>query len=82
MAPSDQATDAPVQEHRFPCDNCGADFRFDPGARKLICDHCGNTAAMDTDAPQAIAPIAELDYRAALPADLPAAEIEETRVFR
>ena len=29
----------PTREHRFPCDNCGADFRYDPTGRNLICDH-------------------------------------------
>jgi predicted RNA-binding Zn-ribbon protein involved in translation (DUF1610 family) len=33
---SDQAT-------RWPCDSCGADLRFAPGATELVCDHCGNT---------------------------------------
>jgi len=67
-------------DHRFPCDNCGADFRFDPAAGTLTCDHCGNTSAIDGMQGAMVAPIAELDYRAALTADLPAAEIEETRV--
>jgi len=68
-------------EHRFPCDNCGADFRYDPTARRLICDHCGNTGEIDG---QATAPtaLAELDYRAALSAELPLAEMEETRVSK
>ena len=76
----DLSAAATIADHRFPCDNCGADFRFDPGERRLICDHCGNAAPIDTDAPGRVAPIAELDYRAALNADLPEAEIEETRV--
>jgi len=29
-------------EHRWPCDNCGADLRFAPGQTELVCDHCGN----------------------------------------
>ena len=69
-------------DHRFPCDNCGADFRFDPGQGQLVCDHCGHTAPMDAAGPATVAPIAELDYRAALRADLPDAEIEETRVSK
>ena len=76
----DLTAPATVADHRFPCDNCGADFRFDPRKGLLTCDHCGNTAAIDSDAPKRVAPIAELDYRAALTADLPATEIEETRV--
>jgi len=68
----------PEQEHRFPCDQCGADFRFAPTEGKLICDHCGNQADL-TDSFKGGA-IKELDFRAALDARLPDAEIEETRV--
>ncbi|WP_299150688.1 TFIIB-type zinc finger domain-containing protein [uncultured Tateyamaria sp.] len=67
-------------DHRFPCDNCGADFRFEPGTGTLTCDHCGNTSMIDGAATQAEPAIAELDYRAALNAELPKADIEETRV--
>lgn len=77
----DSAPDTPLQEHRFPCDNCGADFRFDPGEGKLTCDHCGNTAAIEHAMPWN-APIRELDLRRALSQDLPDIEIEETRVSR
>lgn len=27
----------------FPCDNCGADLRWDPAHDALACDHCGTT---------------------------------------
>ena len=65
-------------DHRFPCDQCGADFRFDPTAGKLICDFCGNTGELaDSYSGGAIK---ELDFRDALDAQLPDAEIEETRV--
>ncbi len=69
----------PDEEHRFPCDQCGADFRFDPAAGKLKCDHCGNEA--DLAGAPARGGIRELDFRAALDARLPEAEIEETRVL-
>ncbi|MCG6902929.1 MAG: TFIIB-type zinc finger domain-containing protein [Rhodobacter sp.] len=69
----------PPQEHRFPCDQCGADFRFAPEAGKLICDHCGNEADLRTGF--AGTAIREKDFRAALNAQLPQAEIEETRVL-
>ncbi|MDD9978068.1 MAG: TFIIB-type zinc finger domain-containing protein, partial [Boseongicola sp.] len=36
-----------AEEHRFPCENCGSDLRFDPGDERLICDHCGNTETID-----------------------------------
>ncbi len=31
-----------IKEHRFPCEACGADLRFDPAEGLLVCDHCGN----------------------------------------
>ena len=71
----------PTREHRFPCDNCGADFRYDPTGRSLICDHCGNTGLIEGTGTGPAA-LTELDYRAALNADLPDAEIEETRVSK
>ncbi|MEO0746252.1 MAG: primosomal protein N' (replication factor Y) - superfamily II helicase, partial [Pseudomonadota bacterium] len=71
----------PTREHRFPCDNCGADFRYDPTGRSLICDHCGNTGLIEGTG-TGPATLIELDYRAALNADLPEAEIEETRVSK
>ena len=70
---------APVSEHRFPCDNCGSDLRFDPQTANLTCDHCGNTQTID-DVGFEFRPITELDFRAGLRADLPSAEMEETRV--
>ncbi|MCH2164360.1 MAG: TFIIB-type zinc finger domain-containing protein [Marinovum sp.] len=72
---------APLAEHRFPCDNCGGDFRFDPGSGGLTCDHCGNTATLDAG-PWGGTAIKELDLSTALRADLPEAEIEETRVSK
>ncbi len=65
-------------EHRFPCDNCGSDMRFAPGEGKLVCDHCGNEEPVSGGGAPEHA-IRELDFRAALDAALPQAEIEETR---
>ncbi|RFP88329.1 primosomal protein N' (replication factor Y) - superfamily II helicase [Rhodobacteraceae bacterium 63075] len=65
------------EEHRFPCTECGADMRFEPGGESLVCDHCGATEAIDGAARSRIA---ELDFEAALEARLPEQEIEETRV--
>lgn len=72
---------SPIADHRFPCDACGADFRFDPMNGRLTCDHCGNTAALE-GYQRTFHPIAELDYRSALEQDLPLAEMEETRVSK
>ena len=73
--------DMPIEaEHRFPCPQCGADYRFAAGQGKLVCDHCGSERPIEGDGyhPR---PIRELDFRAALDSDLPSQEIEETRVL-
>ncbi|WP_317057153.1 TFIIB-type zinc finger domain-containing protein [Roseovarius rhodophyticola] len=72
---------APVEEHRFPCDNCGADFRYAPREEQLICDHCGNTEDVTQSSPWASS-VRELDFQAALDGQLAEAEIEETRVVQ
>lgn len=64
-------------EHRFPCDACGADMRFDPSAERLTCDHCGNARDM---APARANAIQEIDIRAGLDASLRDTDTEETRV--
>ena len=72
----------PEEEHRFPCPQCGADYRFDPAAGRLVCDFCGHTEAIEgAPAPHAAHPqaIRELDFRAALEARLPQAETQEVR---
>lgn len=74
--PPEDVPKAPLDEHRFPCEQCGADLRFNPDRGELTCDHCGYQAPMREDAPQAIT---ELDYLAALNRELPEAETEETR---
>lgn len=67
-------------EHRFPCDQCGADLRFAPREGQLICDHCGNTQAVEEAGPWA-STLKELDFRTAVQGQLDASEIEETRVL-
>ncbi len=66
-------------DHRFPCDNCGSDLRFNPQGHELHCDHCGNTQAIE-GAHRASGGIKELDFRAAVANQLSDAEIEITRV--
>ncbi|WP_136634579.1 TFIIB-type zinc finger domain-containing protein [Pseudooceanicola onchidii] len=68
-----------TDDHRFPCPQCGADYRFAPAEGKLICDHCGHSEPLAQEGPWA-GSIPELDFRAAIEARLPQAEIEETRV--
>jgi ribosomal protein S27E len=80
LDPETPAT-APGEEHRFPCDQCGGDMRFDPGNARMLCDHCGNTEPVGAG-PWAGAALRELDFDAALANKLPEAEIEETRVLQ
>ncbi|MEL6585635.1 MAG: TFIIB-type zinc finger domain-containing protein [Pseudomonadota bacterium] len=76
--PRDVNAPAP-QEHRFPCDACGGDMRFDPGDDQMVCDHCGNTHDLArTGAPTAIQ---EIDIRDGLDAAAHSAPQEETRVL-
>ena len=41
---------AVTEEHRYPCQQCGADLRFAPGQTALKCDHCGFEQAIDVEA--------------------------------
>lgn len=77
--PAPAATAPALAEHRFPCPQCGADYRFDPATAELKCDHCGHRDGIDAG-PWARAAIRELDLREALSTDLPEIEMEETRV--
>ncbi|GAA0289961.1 zinc ribbon domain-containing protein [Rhodovulum strictum] len=74
----DTAPPPAPHDHRFPCDQCGASLRFDPGARHLVCAHCGHVQPIPGAGPDD-GHLHELDYRAALAAALPAAEMEEVR---
>ena len=65
-------------EHRFPCDTCGSDLRYDPEGRRLACDHCGNSQEISGGG--GTGGIKELDFRAALSDQLSEEEIEETNV--
>lgn len=67
-------------EHRYPCDQCGSDYRFAPGKGALICDHCGNRENI-SDGPWGRATLKELDFDAAIASKLPDTEIEELRVL-
>ncbi len=70
-----------TSEHRFPCPNCGADYRFDPEAGQLVCDFCGHSDPIEGTQTRAPA-IKELDFRAAIDARLPEAETVESRTTK
>ncbi|MGR3758656.1 TFIIB-type zinc finger domain-containing protein [Roseobacteraceae bacterium NS-SX3] len=79
--PEDSAAPAAEDIHRFPCEQCGADYRYDPKAGLLVCDHCGDTKPVH-DGPWRGGALRELDFRAALAEKLPDAEMEVTRTAR
>ncbi|MGR3483932.1 MAG: TFIIB-type zinc finger domain-containing protein [Paracoccaceae bacterium] len=72
---------APKDEHRFPCDACGSDMRFDPGGGRMVCDHCGNVEVLQ-DSPFRRGALREQDFVTALRAQLPQADMEVTQVSK
>ena len=75
----DRPSDIPTtQEHRFPCDACGGDMRFDPGGDRMVCDHCGNVEALGAAGTSGIR---EIDIREGLATVASDAISEETRVL-
>ncbi|MGR3376442.1 TFIIB-type zinc finger domain-containing protein [Salipiger abyssi] len=68
-----------TEEHRFPCEQCGADYRYDPAEGQLVCDHCGDVKEIGETGPWKKG-IRELDFRAALDNLLPLQEMEDLRV--
>ena len=68
-----------TEEHRFPCQQCGADYRYDPAKGQLVCDHCGDVQEISEHGPWGNA-IRELDFRAAIDDLLPLQEMEDLRV--
>ncbi len=63
-------------DHRFPCDQCGADLRFDAGADRLVCDFCGNTQAL----PELDGDLRELPYEPGQATRLPQDALENVSV--
>ena len=65
---------------RFPCEQCGSDLRYTPGATELTCQHCGHVQQIDGAALDRDEALAEIDFEATLRAGVAGAEYEETRV--
>ena len=82
---------AASEEHRYPCQQCGADLRFSPGQTALKCDHCGfeQVIAVEADAdagpwdkPAKIKAFEEHPLAKGLSNDLPAAASTEVRATK
>ncbi|MEL0436261.1 TFIIB-type zinc finger domain-containing protein [Phycobacter sp. 'Weihai'] len=71
----------PSETHRFPCEQCGADYRFDPRSGTLCCSHCGHEERI-AGGPWRGGALREMDFRAALDRQLPEADMETTRVSK
>lgn len=71
--------DIPQEVNRFPCAQCGADYRFNPKDGNLTCTHCGHSQAIRGNSDQGEAQ-RELDFEAALTEQLPEVDMETTRV--
>lgn len=85
MAHTDPPAPPTAQEsHRFPCKQCGADYRFDPGQGRLICDHCNDETEIEGDGRPSL--LRELDFHVAIDAELPHADmvddVEEIRISK
>ncbi len=79
---------AVTEEHRYPCQQCGAELRFSPGQTVLKCDHCGFEQVISPDGPLGSGPWAkpgkqkafqELPLSSGLSDDLPATASAEVR---
>jgi len=55
-------TTPPSSTDHFPCAQCGADLRYEPGKEVLVCEYCSHENHIDIDD----APIQELDFRRAI----------------
>jgi DNA-directed RNA polymerase subunit RPC12/RpoP len=71
---------APVAEHLYPCENCGASLRFAPGQTQLVCDYCGHAQTIAPAGRDRLAAMAEVPLADGLRENLPPSLVEESRV--
>jgi len=70
----------PDDRKLWPCNQCGADLRYEPGATELVCDHCGARQPIP-DLPEGrTRRLNEIDLDRGLADDLPAAQMEQVRI--
>ncbi|QYK40565.1 MAG: primosomal protein N' (replication factor Y) - superfamily II helicase [Paracoccaceae bacterium] len=69
--------------HRWPCEACGSDLRFAPGATELVCAHCGHRQQIpQTDRQDRKRALGEHDLESALRDALPGAAMEQPQTTR
>ncbi len=71
-------TSEPISSDHFPCAQCGADLRFEPGKEILVCEYCSHENHIDIDGE----PIQELDFRKAIANQLSEIQTETTTVAK
>jgi len=64
----------------WPCNTCGADLRYAPGATELVCDHCGARQPIPEPPPAKTRRLNEIDLARGLADDLPATQMEQVRI--
>lgn len=71
------------KEYRWPCSQCGAELRYAPGQRELVCEHCGHRQELP-GVGRDLRNIALKEHPLArgLAKDLPAEAIETVRASR
>ena len=52
-----------MPDHRFPCDNCGAQLVFAPGQTSLTCPYCGHVQEIpEVEQEEVAEALQEIDY--------------------
>ncbi|MBD3765007.1 MAG: primosomal protein N' (replication factor Y) - superfamily II helicase [Rhodobacterales bacterium] len=66
-------------DHRWPCQACGADLRYEPGQTELVCDHCGHRQKIPASPEARPRLLGEIDLARGLARDLPSDAVEDVR---
>ena len=69
-----------ANDHRWPCESCGADLRFSPGDTALKCDHCGHVQPIPAAPATNRRMMGELDLNAALRDGLAPDDMEQVHI--
>lgn len=71
-----------MPDHRFPCENCGAQLVFAPGQTSLTCPYCGHVQEIPASEREEVAEaLEEIDYASAAARLEEGADYETTRVL-
>lgn len=77
--PIDPGPQPATTEHRYPCEQCGANLHFAPGTTVVTCAHCGHVQTIDTSGVDEGAAHRELDYEATIAGLTRDVDYEDTR---